>query len=489
MDASPSSTVATDSAGPTRRGKERPPGPPRAVAAFAAIAFSGARLQFLTRCTKAYGDVVYFKLPGLPPYCILNHPDYVRDVLVTRNAMFHKGLGLQRAKRLLGEGLLTSEDEFHARQRRLILPAFHREAIARYATTMVDYAQRRSDGWSSGATFDVSKEMAAIALAIAARTLFDADMERDASTIGTAVSDALSTFNLGLTAFGNRLLRTPIVPAARRFRRAKERLDETVYRLIAERRATGHTGHDVLSMLVAARDVDGDNTGMSDEQIRDEVLTLLLAGHETTANSLTWTWYLLSQNPGAEQRLHAELDQVLAGRAPTAADVEHLKFTRAVLSESMRLYPPAYVVGRRALEPYPVPGTGYVLPAGTVVLMSQFLLHRDPRFWDEPERFVPERWMRTDSRSERHRYAYFPFGAGPRLCIGEHFAWMEGTLVLAAIAQQWRLQLVPGHPVAPQPIITLRAKHGMRMTISSRSPRTARPYPMSQGTASGHPAA
>jgi cytochrome P450 len=227
---------------------------------------------------------------------------------------------------------------------------------------------------------------------------------------------------------------------------------------------------------------------MSDEQIRDEVLTLLLAGHETTANALTWTWYLLSQNPDAEARLHAEIDQVLAGRQPTAADVEHLKFTRAVLSEAMRLYPPAYVVGRRTLEPYNVPGTSYVLPAGTVVLVSQFLLHRDPRFWDQPERFVPERWMRSDGRSERHRYAYFPFGAGPRLCIGEHFAWMEGMLVLATIAQRWRLQLVPGHPVALQPIITLRAKHGMRMTISSRAVPPAHPSPMSQGTGSGHPA-
>jgi cytochrome P450 len=234
----------------------------------------------------------------------------------------------------------------------------------------------------------------------------------------------LSTFNLGLTAFGNRLLRLPIVPAARRFRRAKKELDETVYRLIAERRATGHAGRDVVSMLVAARDVEGDNTGMSDEQIRDEVLTLLLAGHETTANALTWTWYLLSQNPDAEQRLHSEVDQVLAGRAPGAANLEHLKFTRAVLSEAMRLYPPAYVIGRRTLEDYHVPGTDYVLPAGTVVLLSQFLLHRDPRFWDEPDRFAPERWLKKDTPGPRHRFAYFPFGAGQRVCIGEHFAWM-----------------------------------------------------------------
>jgi cytochrome P450 len=219
---------------------------------------------------------------------------------------------------------------------------------------------------------------------------------------------------------------------------------------------------------VSARDLEGDNTGMTDEQIRDEALTLLLAGHETTANALTWTWYLLSGHPQVEERLHAELDAVLGGRLPTAAELARLPYTRAVLAESMRLFPPAYLLGRRALLPYDVPGTDYVLPAGTVVLLAQILLHRDPRFWDDPERFLPERWIAAP-HPERHRYAYFPFGAGPRVCIGEHFAWMEATLVLAAIAPRWRLRLAADQRVEPQAIMTLRARYGMRMSIEPRA--------------------
>lgn len=448
--------------------RSRPPGPSLAASVLFGISFS-SRLQFLQHFAERYGDVVYIELPGTARYAILNHPDYVRDVLVTRHSKFHKGIGLERAKCLLGEGLLTSEDAFHARQRRLLLPAFHRERIAAYAATMAEYARRRSDRWTDTTALDVSKEMAALTLAIAGKTLFDAEMEERASTIGDAVTNSLSSFNLALMPFGDRLVRLPI-PAARRFRCGKAFLDETVHRLIAERRATGRGGSDVLSMLVSARDVEGDNTGMTDEQIRDEVLTLLLAGHETTANALTWTWYLLSQHREAEERFHAELDEVLGDRLPGAADLPSLTYTRAVLAESMRLFPPAYLVGRRALEPYPVPGTDYVLPRGTVVLVCQYLLHRDPRFWDDPERFVPERWTHAEARAERYRYAYFPFGAGPRVCIGEHFAWMEGTLVLAAIAQRWRLRLVPGQKVEPQPIITLRAKHGMRMFVERRLP-------------------
>ncbi len=443
-----------------------PPGPSRRVPGLAAIAFSRGRLKVLQDYTRRYGDVVYFELAGAP-FGILNHPDYVRDVLVTRHRQFHKGVGLERARLLLGEGLLTSEDQFHDRQRRLLLPAFHRERIAGYADTMAAYARRHTEGWTSGAVIDASTEMASLALAIAGKTLFDADVEHEASDIGRAVGDAMSTFNLAMLPFGRRLVRLPI-PPANRFRRARARLDATVYRLIAERRASRVVGQDLLSMLVAARDVDGDNAGMTDQQIRDETMTLLLAGHETTANALTWTWYLLSANTGAEAWLHEEVDTVLGGRLPGVDDLPRLTYTRAVVAESMRLFPPAYLVGRRALEPYAVPGTDYVLPARTVVLISQYLLHRDARFWDDPQAFVPERWLDAE-RAERHRYAYFPFGAGPRVCIGEHFAWMEATLVLATIASRWQLRLVPGHKVELQPIITLRAKHGMRMTAARRS--------------------
>ena len=429
-----------------------------------ALAFSRGRLQLLQEFTRRYGDVVYFQIAGAP-YAILNHPDFVRDVLVTHHRVFHKGVGLERARMLLGHGLLTSEDDFHARQRRLLLPAFHRERIAGYAASMVMHARRRSERWHQQVSIDVSTEMAALALAIAGKTLFDAEMEDEASEIGDAVSSALASFNFALLPFGDRLVNWPIPPAVR-FKRARARLDATVYRLIAERRQKGAPGHDVLSMMVSARDLEGDNAGMTDEQIRDEAMTLLLAGHETTANALMWTWYLLSQHREVEARLHAEIDTALGGRDASAADLPRLPYARAVIAESMRLYPPAYLVGRRALEPYAIPGTDYVLPARTVVLLSQYLLHRDPRFWDEPERFSPERWL--DERAERHRYSYFPFGAGSRICIGEHFAWMEAIVILTTIAQRWQLRLVQGQTIEMQPIITLRAKNGIRMVPEHR---------------------
>ena len=446
-----------------------PPGPSQRIPGLLALTFSRDRLGVLQQLTRRYGDVVYFTAGG-NPFAILNHPDFVRDVLVTRNRAFHKGVGLERARLLLGHGLLTSEDDLHLRQRRTIQPAFHRQRIATYAKTMVDYAIRHTEPWSDGAVVDVAVEMSELALAIAGKTLFDADVGGEASQIGAAVTAAIRAFNFALLPYGDRLSRLPIPPAIR-FRRARARLDATIYRLIDQRRASGAAGDDLLSVLVGARDEEGDGSGMSDEQIRDEAMTIFLAGHETTANALSWTWYLLSQHPDVEQRMATEARSVLGGRAATAEDVPHLPYTRAVLAESMRLFPPAYLVGRRALAAYDVPGTPYVVPPRTVVFLCQFLLHRDGRFWDRPDAFEPDRW--TESRdagpsSERHRFAYFPFGAGPRICIGEHFAWMEGVLVLATIVQRWRLRLVPGQKIVPQPIITLRPKHGIRMRVESR---------------------
>jgi cytochrome P450 len=453
----------------------RPPGPGARTPGLLALALLRDRLAPLRALTARYGDVVFFSIAGAP-YAILNHPDYVRDVLVTRNGMFHKGVGLERARSLLGEGLLTSEDAYHQRQRRLLQPAFHRERIAAYSAVMVGCADRCADRWSDGDTRDVAQEMARLTLAIAGRTLFDTDIEGQADVIGTAVTQALASFNIALLPYGHRLINWPI-PPARRFRKARARLDEIVYRMIAERRVVGRAssgasegsavaaGQDVLSTLVAARDED-DGRGMSDAEVRDEVMTLLLAGHETTANALTWSWYLLSQHQQARARLESEVARVCGARPPSVADLASLTYTRAVLSEAMRLFPPAYLVGRRALERYSVPGTDYTLPPRTVIFLSQYLLHRDPRFWDRPEEFKPERWI--EGEPARHRYAYFPFGAGPRICIGEHFAWMEGVLVLATIARRWRLSLVPGQRVALSPTITLRPKYGMRMTLETR---------------------
>ena len=282
-------------------------------------------------------------------------------------------------------------------------------------------------------------------------------------TVRTAIEIALKTLTVATLPFAERLDWLPL-PHMLRFRRAKAQLDGIIYRLIQERRAGGDRG-DLLSLLLLAQDAEGDGTGMTDLQLRDEAMTLLLAGHETTANALTWTWYLVSQHPAVERELHEELDRTLGGRAPSADDLPDLPYTRRVLSEAMRLYPPAWVVGRRAVIDCEV-GT-HTVPSGALVFVSQWVTHRDPRFFVDPERFDPERWTQ-EAASARPKFSYYPFGAGPRVCIGEQFAWMEGVLVLATLARHWRLRLVPGHPVAPQAIVTLRPKFGMRMTVQRR---------------------
>ena len=426
-------------------------------------AFTRDSLGFLTAAAREHGDVVQWRL-GTERMALVNHPDDVRDVLVTRGRSFRKGRGLERARLLLGDGLLTSEGDFHLRQRRLAQPAFHRQRVAAYGASMTALAARAGARWRPGETLDAADEMMRLALAIVGETLFGADMEGEAGEIGEALTQALHAFSFAMLPFGELLQRATFLPPVRRFNRARARLDATVYRLIAERRAGAGGGDDLLSMLVAARDTEGDGAGMTDEQLRDEAMTILLAGHETTANALTWTWYLLSQHPAAEAALHAELADALGGRAPGADDLPRLPYARMVLAESMRLFPPAWVIGRRAVEPYAV--RGETLPARTVVLVSQYVVHRDPRWWPEPERFRPERW--AEDAGDRPRFAYFPFGAGTRVCIGEQFAWMEGVLVLATIAQRWRLRLVPGHPVAPQPIVTLRPRWGMKMVAEPR---------------------
>ena len=440
-----------------------PPGPRQIVPLSGILAYRKGPLPFFVKLAKEYGDVAYFRL-GPQPAFFVNHPDYIRDVLVTNQQHYFKGLALQRAKRLLGEGLLTSEGDFHRRQRRLSQPAFHRARIATYATAMTHFASQISSEWKDGETRDISQEMMRLTLAIVGKTLFDADVASDATEVGQAMSVVMDLFNTITIPFYELLEKLPL-PQIRRFDGAKAKLDAIIYRMIEQRRRAGEDRGDLLSMLLLAQDVEGDGERMTDEQLRDELMTIFLAGHETTANALTWTWYLLSQHIDAEAKLHEEVDAVLGGRVPTFDDIPQLKYTERVLSESMRLYPPAWALGRLAVDDVEL--AGYRVSKGSLVLMSQYVMHRDERFFPEPERFDPERWQPA-IRDSRPQFSYFPFGGGPRRCIGEGFAWMEGVLLLATIAQRWQMRLVPRHPVELKPVITLRPKHGMRMTLERR---------------------
>src|SRR4051812_48062729 len=321
---------------------QRPPGPKGQLIGGNFRPFRRDALSYLQQATRAHGDIVYFRFGPQHVY-FLNHPDHIKDVLVANNQSFMKGRALQRSKRLLGEGLLTSEGDFHRRQRRLAQPAFHRGRIASYASVMTELAARTASRWRDGETLDISQEMMRLTLAIVAKTLFDADVEAEADEIGAALTAVMELFDMLLMPFSELLEKLPL-PHVRRFRRAKGRLDETIYRIIAERRRSNVDRGDLLSMLLSARDEEDDGGQMTDLQVRDEVMTLFLAGHETTANALTWTWYLLSQNPEVEAKLHEELGRVLAGRIPTVEDVPRLRYTEMVLAEAMRLYPPAWAI-------------------------------------------------------------------------------------------------------------------------------------------------
>jgi cytochrome P450 len=454
-------TQASGAAAPDVAHLPDPPGPPGRVSVLRALRFGRNPLHAVERLQRTYGDVVMSRLGPRRLY-VLSHPDLVRDVLVTHNRNFIKSFALQRARVLLGEGLLTSEGDFHLRQRRLSQPAFHRDRVAAMAGTMAGYAEDAANRWRAGMEVDATREMNRLTLAIAGMTLLGVDVEGEADEIGRSLTAALGLFDRLHNPLAPLLDRLP-VPGTLRMRAARQRLDATIYRAIAERRASAEPRDDLLGMLLAARDEEGDGGGMTDLQLRDELLTLFLAGHETTANALAWTWHLLARHPDAEARLHGELRTVLAGRVPTAADYPALPFTRAVLAESMRLHPPAWTVGREPLQDFEA--GGYRIRAGSIVLTSPWILHHDPRWWGgDAGAFRPERWLAPDFEASLPRFAYFPFGGGPRKCIGEGFAWMEGVLALATLARRWRLRHAPGAAVVPKPGITLRAT-GLRMRV------------------------
>jgi cytochrome P450 len=424
----------------------------------------GNPLDFVSRMSREPGDVVHYRLWRRDVF-LAKHPDHIRDVLVTHQHDYAKGDGLRWAKRFLGEGLLTSEGEFHTRQRRLAQPAFHRQRIGAYASVMADYAVRWRDRLQEGAPFDMHREMMGLTLAIAGRTMCGADVEAEAAVIGQALTDVISLFPRFVLPFAGLLHLLPL-PSTRRFERARARLDAVVYRMIEDRRRSGEDRGDLLSMLLMARDEEGDGGHMSDLQLRDEVMTLFLAGYETTANALSWTWYLLDRHPEAEARMHEEVDAALGGAPPGFDDLPRLRYTEMVLAESMRLYPPAWGLGRRSLRDQALGGVD--IPEGALVLMSAYLVQRDARFFPEPMRFDPLRFT-PEARAARPKFAYFPFGGGARQCIGEPFAWMEGSLILATLAQRWRFRLDPAARVEPQALITLRPRYGVPMRAERRA--------------------
>ncbi len=404
-------------------------------------------LELLERAANA-GDVVRIHVPRLDLF-VLNRPDLMWDVLATHGGRFMKGPTMQAAKRMLGESLLTSEGDHHRRQRRLIQPLFHHDRIAALVPAIRAAGERAATRWNDGDTIDVRAEMARLTLEIVVGTLFGAGLhDEDAARVGGALNDVMAQFDRVFSPFLPITERLPI-PATRRFQRARAVFDETIHRMIAERRANGIDGDDLLSLLMRAQDA---GVPMTDEQVRDEAITIFLAGHETTANALTWTWLLLSERPDAHERLDD----------PASVD--------AVLHESMRLYPPAWAIGRRVVQDHDADGV--TIPAGSVVIVSPWLLHHDARWWPDPAMFDPDRWLggqpMTDAPVDRH--AYLPFGAGSRMCIGEGFAELEATTLLTAIGRTWRFERDPADPIELQPVVTLRPKGGLWMRARRRTP-------------------
>ncbi len=436
----------------------RPPGPPPRFLIGNLPLFSSDPLAIYTRWAREFGDIFYYRAGWIDVY-FLNHPHLIESVLVSQSQNFAKDKVIQNSRWFLGEGLLTNEGSGWLRQRRLCQPAFHRERMSSYGHTMAAYTEEMLATWQDTEIRDIHQEMMQLTMRIVAKVLFSVEVKEDTERVAGALNVLMRHTS------GGRMILPPIlrhlpVPALMRVKRAVRELDEIVNRIIRQRRASGHDTGDLLSMLMAARDEDG--SGMTDRQLRDEVLTFLLAGHETTAVSLSWTWYLLSQHPEAELKLREELSAGSRGRPPQLEDLPRLPYTDKVVKESMRLYPPAWSLARTVAKEIEV--AGYRLPVGSNVVMSPWILHRDPRFFGQPEQFNPDRWT-ADAAQHLPKFAYFPFGGGPRLCIGASFAMMEANLLLAAIAQRFRLRLVPGHPVAALPSITLRPRHGMRMSI------------------------
>ncbi len=419
-------------------------------------------LGLLETSARAYGEIVHFHV-GPREIFLLNDPYYIQHVLQTNSRNYRKGRALVRTKILLGEGLLTSEGDLWLRQRRLIQPAFHRKRIAALGEMMTDCTLDMMAHWQPHQSRDVAEEMMGLTLDIVCKALFSTNIsEQERATVKEAMDVALK---FGVT----NATRPPFMeklPTRENHaaKKAIRQLDRIVYRIIQERHQHPQADDmsDLLTMLMTATDADT-GEAMNDHQLRDEVMTLFLAGHETTANALAWTWYLLSENPAVAEQLYAELDSILNGRLPTMDDLPNLPYTQAILQESMRLYPPAWVISRQAVGEDEI--GGYPIPIGSAVIVSPYVMHRNPIYWENPERFDPMRFLNPQWRPH---FSYFPFGGGARQCIGMNFAMMEAQLVLATVAQSYRLKLVEGTKVVPEALITLRPRNGVPVVIEPR---------------------
>ena len=446
-----------------------PPGFERNLLWFAWRRFRPANpILLFQHLVEKYGDIAHYKI-GWNHIVFLNHPDYIREVLVVQNDNFIKERTVRRSKMLLGEGMITAEGNQHRVQRQVAQPAFHRQRIPEYATRMVQEAVALSNIWQDGEDRDIAIDMMRLTLNAVARTLFATDLREEVNELIDAINRIMSLYNFLVMLPAAEWLVHLRPPGLAAFMRARKRIDAVVHRMITAHRRQDANSGSLLDMMLAA---PPDLSLEAEQSLRDQVITIFLAGYETVANALSWTWYLLSQNPGCERRFHHEIDRELQGRLPTYDDVPRLRYVEMVLAESMRLFPPAWAMGRYALEDFQL--GDFRLPAKTTVLMSQFVTHRDPRFFPDPMRFDPERFT-PEAKARRMKFTYFPFGAGFRQCIGESFAWMEGVLLLATLGQRWRLTLMPGHRVEPEPLITLRPKYGMKMQVVARK----RPVPSS----------
>jgi len=447
-----------------RRDVKRPPGPNSALATARLLRRDDATAEFMCAVERQYDSLAHTRVLGQHLY-LLTSPEAVLEVMQTHGRDTMKGRALQGAKALLGNGLLTSEGDEHIRNRRLVQPAFHRERIAGYADDMVRRSVTHGQSWKAYGEVDIVADMSALTLAIVGDTLFDVDLAGDARDVGEALTGVLQGAG-GRLMFGASAMRIP-TPGRRRALEDAARLEGVVQRLIAEHRTASDRG-DILSMLVAAQE---DGVGLSDEQVRDEVMSLMLAGHETTAIALSWSWLLLAGNPAVADWWHEELDTVLADREPTFADLGSLPRTQAIVAESIRLFSPAWIMGRRLLTDLEV--DGWTLPRGTMVLASMFAVQRSERWWDQPARFVPSRWITPEgafdeSAPGQPRGAWFAFGFGNRRCIGEQFAWSEAMLVLATLGRHWQPERVGTSPVLLRPNITMRPAGDTRMRLVPR---------------------